>query len=1000
MAGVIAPSPVDDKGQPSAEQFDVFISYSHAADGHLAPALQSGLQTLGKPWYRRRALRVFRDKTSLSATPHLWTTIESALDGSRYFILLASPRAADSEWVQRELAWWRTHRNSRTLLIGLTDGDIRWNPATRDFDWATTTALPKALAGFFDDEPLWVDLRQARDDQHLSLRDPRFRENVAELAAPLHAVGKDELIGEDVVQHRRTMQTARAAVAILVVLAVAATVAGIVAVRQAAETARQRDLAEAQARVATSRALAAEASARRGGELDLALLLAVQANGVEPTVQAREALLGTLTARTEVVDYLRHHVAPVSGLAFSPDGRLLASADRTGDVVLWHVPEGRSSGTVVDLPEEFLKGLAFSPAADLLAVAGAALTLVDPEAGTTVGTLDIGNMTIDALAFDQDGTHLAAVGCALVDNFCSTGLLKVWDVPSRRLMQDLVLDPELGLSAVTFDPAGDVVATGGAGGDVILVALHGATAPVRLPHHHPDEVEALAFTDDGDRLVSASGSATPVPDGPSGPATPTVVTWDLGARAVLRSQELPLISQGGVAVTIALGPGGESVFTVGDHHQPWLHDTAGNPLHDGPLIGHGSTVWSAAFSPDGGLLATGEENGTILLWRTAESGSSAGRLVQRRGVPGTVASAVAVSSDAATVAVGDWDGVTLLDATTLTERVRVDADAFHGASDLAFGADDRVLAVGSTDGEDNGLGSIAAGTAQAEVLLLDAATGRPRRDPVTFPGHLYDVAFQPGTDSLAVALLPENASADDVGRVVFLDADTGTFDGELPGEFESVREIAFSHDGALLATGHPGGVVRVWRAGDRQLEATLTSADRADVTTVAFDPSGRRLALGTRQFAIIQGDDGTTTYPEAEQTVEVWELSSEPQRVQQLAGHPGRDTTSVAFSPDGEVLAVGGGFLSGSPDGPLGLWSVDTGEPVVSPRNLVSEVTGIAVATAAPGFLVAAGDANGVVLTQLDVEVWIEAACDLAGRDLTDEEWMTFVGTELRRSTC
>jgi len=47
----------------AAGQYDVFISYSHAADGRLAPALQSGLQRLAKPWYKPRALRVFRDDT-------------------------------------------------------------------------------------------------------------------------------------------------------------------------------------------------------------------------------------------------------------------------------------------------------------------------------------------------------------------------------------------------------------------------------------------------------------------------------------------------------------------------------------------------------------------------------------------------------------------------------------------------------------------------------------------------------------------------------------------------------------------------------------------------------------------------------------------------------------------------------------------------------------------------------------------------------------------------
>ena len=60
--------------------YDGFISYSHAADGRLAPALQRGLQRLAKSWNSRSALRIFRDETGLSTNPHLWSAIEKALD--------------------------------------------------------------------------------------------------------------------------------------------------------------------------------------------------------------------------------------------------------------------------------------------------------------------------------------------------------------------------------------------------------------------------------------------------------------------------------------------------------------------------------------------------------------------------------------------------------------------------------------------------------------------------------------------------------------------------------------------------------------------------------------------------------------------------------------------------------------------------------------------------------------------------------------------------------
>jgi hypothetical protein len=71
--------------------YKAFISYSHAADGKLAPALQRSLHNIAKPWYRLRSMRVFRDETNLSASPGLWSKIEQALNQADYFLFLASP---------------------------------------------------------------------------------------------------------------------------------------------------------------------------------------------------------------------------------------------------------------------------------------------------------------------------------------------------------------------------------------------------------------------------------------------------------------------------------------------------------------------------------------------------------------------------------------------------------------------------------------------------------------------------------------------------------------------------------------------------------------------------------------------------------------------------------------------------------------------------------------------------------------------------------------------
>ncbi len=134
-----------DSSSGGRPRYAAFISYSHALDDALAPALQSGLEQFGRVWYRRRALRVFRDDSNLSATPHLWGSIEEALSNSEWFILLASPEAARSPWVSREIRWWLEHRSSDRLILGLTAGDIAWNSKNGLIDKKTTNALPRVL---------------------------------------------------------------------------------------------------------------------------------------------------------------------------------------------------------------------------------------------------------------------------------------------------------------------------------------------------------------------------------------------------------------------------------------------------------------------------------------------------------------------------------------------------------------------------------------------------------------------------------------------------------------------------------------------------------------------------------------------------------------------------------------------------------------------------------------------------------------------------------------
>jgi len=314
--------------------YKAFISYNRAADPALAPALQSALERLTKPWYRVRCFRVFRDQTNLSVAPQLWGVIEQGLANAEFLILLASPGSASSRWVRRECEYWLEQKGAQTLLIALTDGAIVWDEATQDFDWSRTTAVPDILRNAFPAEPLYVDFRTL-DRKRLSLNDPVFLDHVATLAATLHGRSKDEIYGEHIRQHRRTMRLAWSAVTVLVLLLAAATISAALAVNQLRRAERDERITKARALVAEALNAFPEAPPR-------ALLLAAESVRVsrasgEPVERAAEAALHRLLSATDGQVLLRAG-QPIRALVVSADGRTVVTGSNPGDgLQLWQL---------------------------------------------------------------------------------------------------------------------------------------------------------------------------------------------------------------------------------------------------------------------------------------------------------------------------------------------------------------------------------------------------------------------------------------------------------------------------------------------------------------------------------------------------------------------------------------------------------------------------------------------------------------------------------------
>lgn len=146
-------------------RYDIFFSYAQTGSPDLASAIVRRIKTFGRKWYRVRGVRVFRDASDLGASEHLWSDLARRIEQSHHFLLVATPEAAGSKWVQKEILKFFEERESRDpkergqFLIALLDGAILWSEEDNDFDWQITSSLPRSLANAFPEEPLHIDFR-------------------------------------------------------------------------------------------------------------------------------------------------------------------------------------------------------------------------------------------------------------------------------------------------------------------------------------------------------------------------------------------------------------------------------------------------------------------------------------------------------------------------------------------------------------------------------------------------------------------------------------------------------------------------------------------------------------------------------------------------------------------------------------------------------------------------------------------------------------------------
>lgn len=776
-------------GGGDGRRIDAFVSYSRAADSRLAPSIQRGLTRLAKKWYRTRALNVFRDQTDLSASHALGASIERALADARFFVLLASPAAAESKWVAKEIEFWQRNRTSDTFLVALTDGTIRWDDEAGDFDWSVTDALPRSLSGYFEAEPLWQDLTWSRDADRLSLWHAGFRDAVATLAAPIHGSSKRALDNAEVKEHRALLLVSALATALILTLAVSF---GI----QYWFATAERDRANANARDATvmsaiQRAQVELADAETGYDVSAyRRLMAARSLAGRPSVEgaAYDAALDAAYSRPNLLRVTEVDSGPDSRAAMTVDGGRVAFGGKE-QPTLWSPGTGRPSGPALEAAETTdskALALAFSRDGKRLAAAyEAAVVLWDVASGKKINEFATDRRTTTSLALSPDGTTVAVAG----------GGLRIWDAGSGRRIGE-----PLGVTGdrVVFSPDGrklafDALNNGGSEVHVRGVGAEGA-GEVVIPYPH-DVISGIAFTPDTDALaVGTEDGGLRLWDPDSGAAEGRAVSGHQGA---IRA--------------IAFAAGGSRIATAGADRtiRQWNAET-GSPIGF-PLTGHAGPVDFIAFSRGGSELVSLGEDATLRRW-------DAGNALLRTGPDDASApDALAVAPRGAKVAVGGREGVRVFNQETGVQVAALDLP--QGVLSLSYSPDGTSLLIVSPDAlrlwEEG---------AEARTVTLDSSVG-----PVA------GAAFMPHGRQIVVGSY--------AGKLLFEDLDdeaTGT-----PGASIDItcaaRHLAVSQDGMQVAYAcdDTGGVADAEAGRVRTFEAE----DR--VSALVISPDGRTLILGT-----------------------------------------------------------------------------------------------------------------------------------------------------------
>lgn len=715
----------------------------------------------------------------------------------------------------------------------------------------------------------------------------------------------------------------------------------------------QRHNASQNASIALSRNLAATAGQLAASNPQLAALLSVAAYRVSDTSEAQASLAQQLGNLQHIDRFVNTGAGSVWGVAFTPDGRSLISCGDTGiaaskagrgdEVTIWNVNSGTQAGA---LPTGPCQGMALSPDGHTLAVVtsigsgtgnstGAKVTLWDLRKGTKIATLPGGTRQV---TFSPDGRLLAIGGVQY-------SKVTLWNVARRTQVGTLTLPassgvppPSIGATALAFSPDGQLLATEG-GPYSALPATPTLASVWNLQYHkiisrireNSRGVFSLAFSPDGRMVAAGTHSAT-------------IILYSLAT-----GREMAVLHADGDVNALVFSKDGRGLISGdgGGHVIVW---NVARRVRQTTLTGHTAAVDSLALSPDGRTVASGGDDGKIVLWNLNGNNHMALASLPQAAGP-TVFSpdgrtlAAAGTGDSAT-----WD---------ISKRIKL-ASLPANTTPVGFTADGRTIVLIGTGGNLI-LWSVAENRETASTALPGAAVS----------GATTVAALSPDGKTLAYAT---NSTSQVVLWDLHRQAKIATLATHNPG----VNSLAFSPSGGTLAAGTTHQII-LWNLSQHSVIVTLPGENPSGgVLSVALSPDGQTLASTALEGA-------QTGLGCAACYVILWNFSNRTQTAT-LGGFAPNEPNSLAFSPDGRILAAGTGSE-------VILWSV------AQKTSMATLHVPGPVSFSPDGHILATGSkwnpaliaATGITLWDVNSAEWAGQLCQIAGRDLTRAEWSTYV---------